>query len=175
MFERRDFQVYKGVDLKEIYPKICGWWASRGFYVSQIGPYHIHGTSYYSRIGLRREFDLFINDVEGGVSFDLMFRAHITDEGLIGGGVATLLFWPVAVVGGAVSYNEHETDARNTMIAFWQYINHETNVQGMVEEPDSPHEEPEVLPEPETEPCEICGALLPTDWKACPYCGNPLG
>ncbi len=172
MFEHRDYRVYKGVKKNDLYPRICDWWTRQGFYVAQIYPYHIQGSSYYSKIGLRREFDLSMDETDSSTYINLSLKASITEEGVIGGTAAAVLFWPVAVVGGAISYNEYETEARNLMGAFWSFLDQASGQRGSI----APH----VLQSQQVEPqsqsphltCKGCGALLPSNWKACPYCGN---
>lgn len=161
VFEKREVRTFPGGRRDSAWPRAWDWWSRQGFQLAQTGPYRFHGSSFYGRIGLRRELELVLDDVPGGLSVDLSFNARITDEGLVGGAVATVLFWPVAVVGGAVSYSEYETDARNLMNAFWQFIASDTGQPGAG---------PATLPPP---PCSGCGAALLPDWKVCPYCGRP--
>jgi hypothetical protein len=174
MFDRRDYRIYQGVNKDGLYPQICDWWARQGFYVAQIYPFHIQGSSYYSKIGLRREFNLRMDDRDGSTHFDLNLRASITDEGLVGGVAAAVLLWPVAVVGGALSYNEYEKDARNLMVAFWTFLDQISGTRGSMApnipqppQPGSQNQTPHVS-------CKGCGALLPMEWKACPYCGSKM-
>jgi hypothetical protein len=49
-------------------------------------------------------------------------RANVTTEGVLGGGLALVLLWPVAVVGGAYSYAQYEKDAIDLMTHFWATI-----------------------------------------------------
>jgi hypothetical protein len=179
MFEQREFRTYRGVKRKDLYRESCMFWTGRGFYVAQISPYYIHGTSYYSRIGLKREFDLYVTRSGDDTNLDLTFRARITDEGLLVGAVAAVVFLPVAVVGGAISYHEWEKDARDTIIAFWAHMDDEAGRPGMVVAPTAPPPPTPPQPPPSSqaaagEPCDECGALLLPDWKACPYCGSRL-
>jgi hypothetical protein len=131
--------------------------------LSQTGPYRFHGSSYYSKIGLRRELDLIIDTIPGGSNVDLRFNAQITDEGLLAGAVTTVIFLPVAVLGGALSYTEYETDAQNLISAFWQQMVPATARAGG----PVPSSMPSVPP-----PCQGCGAALLPDWRVCPYCGR---
>jgi len=174
MLEKRDYRIYQDIDKEKIYPQVCDFWARQGFYVSQFGPYHIYGRAYHSNIGLRMEFDLRIYDVDDNTYLDLMLRAKLSDEGLVGGAAAAVIVWPVAVVGGAVSYSEYEKGAYNLIGSFWAYTDQITGKMGQwVSAPPAPyHQSPaQALPQPEMAPCEKCGALLPKPWKACPYCG----
>jgi hypothetical protein len=130
MFEKRDYRVYKGVKTNKIYPQICDFWTRQGFYVTQISPVQIQGESYQSNIGLRREFYLHLNEQKDSTYFDLTFRARVTDTGAVGGAAAAVIFWPAAVVGGALSYSEYEKDANSMMYNFWNFVNHITNKKG---------------------------------------------
>src|SRR5712692_11286531 len=160
MFEKRDVRSLPGLHRDDVGAKSWDWWGSQGSHLAKTGPYRFHGSSYYSRIGLRREFDLIVDDVPGGCNVDLTFSATITDEGLIAGAVTAVLLLPVAVLGGAVSYSEYETDARNLILAFWQYLS--PTAAGVAKSMTS------AMPAP----CKGCGAALLPDWKVCPYCGR---
>jgi hypothetical protein len=86
-----------------------------------MGPGQFVGTS-ASRYGLQREATVTVRDMGGQTLVELRMRAHITDEGVIAGGLALVLLWPVAVVGGAVSYARYEEDAINLMATFWRTL-----------------------------------------------------
>ncbi len=161
MFEKRDVRAFPGVGREALFRPAAEWWSRQGFYVYQRAPYHISGESYYSRIGLRREFEMRMDEVDGTTHVDLTLKARISDEGIIGGAVATVIFWPVAVVGGAVSYSEYENDARNLMGSFWSYV-------GQLASAPKP-----AGAGPRGQFCAGCGAALQTEWKVCPYCGRP--
>lgn len=160
MLEKRDIRTIPGVRREEMWAKAWEWWTRQGFQLAQTGPYRCHGTSFYARIGLRREFDLIVDDSKDGCVVDLTFRARITEEGLIVGAITTVVLWPVALIGGAVSYSEYETDARNMMLAFWQYPSHPPGAPRGGPEPGLPTR------------CEGCASGLLPDWKVCPYCGR---
>src|SRR2546426_7458 len=136
------------------------WWGRQGFQLTKTGPYRMHGSSFYPRIGLRREFDAILDDADGGTNVDLTINAQITDEGLIAGAVTAAFLLPVAVLAGAVSYSEYETDARNLVLAFWQYLS------------PTAARVAKSLPSAMPAPCKGCGAALLPDWKVCPYCGR---
>ena len=168
MFEKREVRVVPGIRRETLWPKAWDWWARAGFHLAQSGPYRLVGSSFYSRIGLKRDIELSLDDVSGGCSVDLRVNAQVTDEGVVLGGISAIVFWPVAVVGGAVSYTQYEDDARNLMSAFWQYA-YALTAPGASMSAGTPAVPP---------PCTGCGAALLPDWKVCPYCGrasaNPL-
>ncbi len=162
MFQKREVHFAPSIKASDLWPKVWDWWARAGFALSQSGPTALHGTSFYSRIGLRREVWLVLSDAQNGTNADLSLNAQITDEGLIAGAVSAVLFWPVAVVGGAVSYSDYETDSANLMSAFWQFLSSASAPAGAPTPP---------APEAPAH-CTGCGAGLLPDWKVCPYCGR---
>jgi hypothetical protein len=181
MFEKREYRMYRGVIKDKILPEVTDFWSKQGFYVSQISPYYLYGQSYYERIGLRREFYLYIDEKDGDTYINLHFFAKITDTGTIGGLAAAVIAWPVAVVGGAISYHEYEKEASSLMYHFWMHLDKFTDqpskVPSKMPEPPAPIKEspaPEKIEKASTVPCSDCGALLPPSWKACPYCGESV-
>src|SRR3989442_14502294 len=101
MFEKRDVRSFPGLRRDDVWAKSWDWWGRQGFHLSKTGPYPFHGSSYYSRTGLRREFDLIVNDIPGGCNVDLTFSAQITDEGLIAGAVTAVLLRNLSEIGRA--------------------------------------------------------------------------
>ncbi len=162
MFQKREARLAPNVKAADLWPKAWDWWGRQGFQLAQTGPYSFHGTSFHSHLGLRREVWLVLSDAAGGTNVDLSLNAQITDEGLVGGAVAAVLLWPVAVVGGAVSYSDYETDSNHLMMAFWQFV----NAAGAP--PGTPQAQAPAAPVP----CAGCGAGMLPDWKVCPYCGR---
>ncbi len=160
MFEKREVRFFPRLRRDDVWTKAWGWWGRQGFQLTQTGPYRFHGSSFYARIGLRREFDAILDDADGGTNVDLTMSAQITDEGLVAGAVTAALVLPVAVLGGALSYSEYETDARNLILAFWQFLSMApAGVARRMASTISPA-------------CKGCGAALLPDWKVCPHCGR---
>src|SRR5438132_13506687 len=153
MFDKREVRFFPGLRRDDAWRKAWEWWGRQGFQLTKTGPYRMHGSSFYSRIGLRREFDAILDDADGGTNVDLTINAQITDEGLIAGAVTAAFLLPVAVLGGAVSYSEYETDARNLVLAFWQYLSTAPSGSTAKASPAMPP------------PCKGCGAALLADWK----------
>ncbi|NIT56992.1 MAG: hypothetical protein GWN00_12380, partial [Aliifodinibius sp.] len=50
---------------------------------------------------------------------------------MIGGVAAAVLLWPAAVVGGALSYSEYESDAKALMGSFWGYVDSISRTTGV--------------------------------------------
>ena len=162
MFQKREVHFAANVKPGDLWPKVWDWWGRQGFQLAQSAPHSLHGTSFYSRIGLRRELWLVLSDAPNGTNVDLSLNAQITDEGLIAGAVSAVIFWPVAVVGGAVSYSDYESDSANLMMAFWQFLGSFSTAGAApgTAAPEVPAR------------CAGCGAGMLPDWKVCPYCGR---
>jgi len=128
MFEKWESRVYPKADARVIHAHAFKWWQSQGFALSEMGPGQFVGSS-ASRYGLKREATVTVRDLGEQTQVELRMRAHITDEGVIAGGLALVLLWPVAVVGGAVSYARYEEDAINLMSTFWRALEGAASIQ----------------------------------------------
>lgn len=118
MFEKWESNSYPHTDVKDLHRHAFQWWHATDFRVRETGPGQFRGSS-ASKWGLQREVDVTIRDHQGTVIVELRMRAHVTTEGVVGGGLALVLLWPVAVAGGAYSYAKYEQDALDLMHAFW--------------------------------------------------------
>ena len=128
MFEKWESRVYPKADAKVIHAHAFRWWQSQGFALTEMGPGQFVGSS-ASKYGLQREATVTVRDLGEQTLVELRMRAHITDEGVIAGGLALVLLWPVAVVGGAVSYAKYEEDAINLMSMSWRALEAAASIQ----------------------------------------------
>ncbi|OGS50665.1 MAG: hypothetical protein A3K65_09055 [Euryarchaeota archaeon RBG_16_68_12] len=179
MLEKRDYRAVPGVKAADVWPKVWGWWQQAGFAVYTVGPNHLTGASYYSKIGLRREIEVRLNEANDSLYVDIAFRARITNEGAIGGAAAAVLFWPVAVVGGAFSWSEYENDANGLLANFWHFLYQTTGRPSQilfVTAPPfgTPYAVTPPPPAPTGRACSKCGAGLQPGWRVCPLCGQPV-
>lgn len=179
MFEKRDYRVVPGVKAADVWAKAWDWWQRAGFALYHVGPNQFVGASFYSNLGLRREVQLQLREANDALYVDLGFRAQITNEGAVGGVVAAVVFWPVAAVGGAVSWSQYETEANNLMWGFWHFLWQTTGkpsqILGVTPLPyGTPYAMTPPPGPPLTKACTKCGAGLAADWRACPYCSQPV-
>jgi hypothetical protein len=121
MFEKWESRSYPQVDAAIIHKHAFQWWHGAGFRLTETGPGQFVGVS-ASRWGLEREVNLNIKDVSGTAVVELRMKANVTTEGVLAGGLALVLLWPVAIVGGAYSYAQYEKDALDLMSAFWNSV-----------------------------------------------------
>jgi hypothetical protein len=118
MFEKWETYSYPNTDAKALHTHAFQWWIGAGFRVAETAAGQFNAVS-SSKWGLQREATVTVRDQDGTATVDLRVRANVTTEGVVGGGLALVLLWPVAVVGGAYSYAKYEQDARDLMTAFW--------------------------------------------------------
>jgi hypothetical protein len=121
MFEKWESKSYPHADATDLHRHAFQWWISTGFRVTETGPGEFRAVS-ASRWGLEREANIHIKDVNGTAIVEMRVKANVSTEGVLGGGLALVLLWPVAVVGGAYSYTQYEKDALDLMSAFWNTV-----------------------------------------------------
>ena len=121
MFEKWESKSYPGVDAAALHKHAFSWRHGAGFRIMETGPGQFRAVS-ASRWGLEREATVTVKDVSGVAILELRFRANVTTEGVLAGGIALILLWPVAVLGGAYSYAKYETDALDLMASFWNSV-----------------------------------------------------
>lgn len=175
MLERREFRSYPKADREALWSKTWDWWVRAGFQLSNPAPYTIYGISWWSKIGMQREAWVRLDQAGETMHVDVTFAARITNEGMVGGAVAAVVFLPVAAVGGVLSYSEYEEDVRRMLWGFWSFLHTETGQPGWVTpvaygQPTVPA--PTVPAAPPAAVCAQCGAALQAGWKVCPYCGK---
>ena len=182
MLERRDYRMIADAKAAEVWPKAWEFWQRAGFALYNVAPNHFTGSSYYSKIGLSREVELRLVEANNAVYVDLAFRARFTEAGAVGGAAAAVLFWPVAVVGGALSWSEYENEARALLATFWHHLWQATGKPSQILFSTAPPfgQPYTVMPPPPpastvAKVCAKCGAAMAAEWKVCPYCGAPSG
>ena len=183
LFTKRDHRSIPGMTKEQAMQAAAWFWRSRQFGVNFTSPYSVHGEQFYSKLGLRQSIDVFSVDEGSNVGIDLSFSAELTDAGGVVGLVGAVIWLPITVVGGAVSYMEYENDAQRLMAEFWSYV------QSFMSNPQPPAG-PAPLPawaqgqppQPTTQPasvpvvriCPKCGASADRDSAFCKYCGTKL-
>ncbi len=179
MLEKRDYRAIPDVRVADVWPKAWDWWQRAGFALYHAGPAHFTGSSFHSNLGLRREVMVRLQEANEMLYVDLGFRASITTEGAVGGAVAAVVFFPIAAVGGAISWSEYEKDANALMWNFWHFLWQTTGkpsqILAVTSLPFGTRFTATPPPGPIlTKACPTCGAGLAAEWKACPYCRAPL-
>ena len=184
LFTKRDHRIIPGLTKEQAMQAASWFWRSRNFGVNFTSPYSVHGEQFYSKLGLRQSIDVWAADEGQNVGVDLSFSAELTDVGAVAGVAGLIILWPVALVGGAVSYIEYENDAQRLMTEFWSYIN------AFPKNPQPPSgpallpswaqgQQPVPTPYPPQAPqpikeCAKCSGKNELDSAFCKYCGAKL-
>ena len=182
LFTKRDHRSISGLT-KEQAMQAAGWfWRSRQFGVNFSSPYSLHGEQFYSKLGLRQSVDVYAVDEGGNAGVDLQLSAELTDTGAVAGIAGAVIWLPITVAVGAVSYIEYENDAQRLMAEFWSYLySFPKNpqppsgpvpvpswAQGQAPQPTTP------VPSQAAQSCPSCGGVADPDAKFCKHCGARL-
>jgi hypothetical protein len=101
--------------------------------------------------------DVWVNDSGSGTVVTIDFSATLGDAETAVGLVGAVLFLPLAVAVGAVSYLDYESDANALIQSLWNYL-------------AAGHQAPgTTLAMPRR--CGNCGLLLEADARFCKNCG----
>ncbi len=183
MFTKRDHRSFPGISKEQAMQAASWFWRSRQFGINFTSPYSVHGEQFFSKLGLRQSVDVFAVDEGSNVGLDLSFSAELTDAGGVVGLVGAVIWWPIAVAGGAVSYIEYENDAQRLMAEFWSYVQ---SFRGNPQPPAGPAPLPtwaQGSPQPSgpqpgaaqpVRACPNCGAVVDSDSVFCKRCGARL-
>jgi hypothetical protein len=183
LFTKRDHRSFPGMTKEQAMQAASWFWRSRQFGVNFTSPYSVHSEQFFSKLGLRQSVDVFAVDEGSSVGVDMSFSAELTDTGGVVGLVGAVIWWPIAVAGGAVSYIEYENDAQRLMGEFWNYVQSfprnpqppagptplPTWAQG-APQPSGP--QPAVTPLARV--CPSCSASIDPDSVFCKRCGARL-
>lgn len=181
LFTKRDHRSVPGIT-KEQVMQASGWfWRSRQFGVNFTSPFSVHGEQYYSKLGLRQSVDVLTVDEDSAVGVNISFSAELTDAGGIAGLAGAVIWLPITVAVGAVSYIEYENDAQRLIGDFWNYLQ---NFPKNQQPPAGPAPLPAwALGRPPqgtslvvgplgTKVCPLCRMTVDTDSVFCKYCGT---
>ena len=183
LFTKRDHRSIPGLTKEQAMQAANWFWRSRQFAVSFTSPYSVHGEQFYSKLGLRQSIDTFAADEGPNVAVELSFSAELTDAGGVVGLVAAVIWLPITVAAGAVSYIEYENDAQRLMAEFWNYVqNFPKNPQPPAGPAPMPTwaqgQQPPGTVQPASAPraktCPKCGENADSDSAFCKYCGTKL-
>ena len=182
LFTKRDHRSVSGLTKEQAMQAASWFWRSRQFGVNFSAPYSVHGEQFYSKLGLRQSIDVFAVDEGGSVGVDLQLSAELTDTGGLVGIAGAVIWLPITVAVGAVSYIEYENDAQRLMSEFWSYLySFPKNpqppsgpvplpswAQGQSVQPFAPGAPPPART------CPSCGTVPDPDAKFCKRCGAKL-
>jgi hypothetical protein len=92
------------------------------FNIYTVGPYQLHAEQYFQKLGLRRAMDVWVNSQAGGSVVTAEISATLGDTEAAVGLVGAIIYLPLAVAVGAVSYIDYEQDANALLGTLWNYL-----------------------------------------------------
>ena len=187
LFTKHDQRTIPGLTKEQAMQAASWFWRSRNFGLNFTSPYSVHGEQFYSKLGLRQAIDVWAADEAQHVEVHVSFSAELTDMGAVAGVAGLIILWPVALVGGVVSYVEYENDAQRLMNEFWSYLNaFPKNPQAPPtpaplpawaagQAPQQPsYQQAAPPPPPATKECPKCAGKNDLDSGYCKHCGAKL-
>lgn len=122
MFEKFESWNFSSPTPAELFPSAWNFWTDRSYRLVSTGPTSFQGKSFHSRLGLHRVLDVTVLPSGSGTLVQLRYRADVTEAGAAGGVIAAVVLFPVAVVGGALSWHTYEKDFQEERWAFWNHL-----------------------------------------------------
>jgi len=184
LFTKREHRSVPGVSKEQAMQAASWFWRSRQFGVNFTAPYSLRCEQFYSKLGLRQSVDVWATDEGTGTAVDISFSAELTDVGAVAGVATAVIFLPVTVAVGAVSYIEYENDAQRLMAEFWSYLSTFPQSQQPPKGPaplptwaQGQPAQPTVSQHPQAatpRPCPKCGAPVEPGSAFCRFCGARL-
>jgi hypothetical protein len=156
LFSRRDSRTFQ-MTKEDAMTRVSEFLRQAQFHIDFSSPVQLHAEQFYQRLGLRRVMDVWVSDSDSGIVVSIDFSATIGDAETAVGLVGAVLFLPLAVAVGAVSYLDYESDANAMMQSLWAYLS-----SGQ----PAPGEVPAM-----SRRCGNCGLPLDPDARFCKRCG----
>ena len=156
LFARRDVRTFP-LPYQDALVRISDFLRQAQFRVDFVTVNQIHAEQFYQKLGLRRVMDVWVNEANGASTVTIDFSATLGDTETAVGLVGAVLFLPLAVAVGAVSYLDYESDANNMISALWSYLSSAPPAAGTVQRR-----------------CGNCGLNIEADSRFCRQCGAQI-
>jgi hypothetical protein len=154
-FEKFEVWQFSSPSATGVFSRSLAFWQQSGYATFPTGPGAFQGRSVQPRWGFHRVVDVAVYSSGPGAVVQVRFRASLTDEGLVAGAVVGLVYFPAAVVGGAVSWHEYEEDWQRARWAYWNFL------VGALRAQPAPGTAPAVAIPPPPAPPPVAGAPPP--------------
>ena len=128
------------------------------FQTSDIDRQHVHGEQFFQKLGLRRAMDVWVNPQGDGSIVTLDISATLGDPEAAVGLLGAVIYLPLAIAVGAVSYLDYERDATSLIASLWNYL-------------DTLDARPSASNIESAPRCSNCGLSLDSDSRYCKRCG----
>jgi hypothetical protein len=157
LFSRRDARTFPNTTKEDVITRVSEFLRQAQFRIDFVAPFQLHAEQFYQKLGLRRVMDVWVSDSGTGTVVSIDFSATLGDAETAVGLVGAVLYLPLAVAVGAVSYLDYEADANAMMQSLWAYLSSGQPAPGGA--PTMPRR------------CGNCGQPLDPDARFCKRCG----
>ncbi len=182
MFERQEIWYFDAPTPKDLFDSAWKTLSAAGFPLTPTSGFGFQGKSVSPTWGLHRLVEVMVTPWNQGAAVQVRFRAAPTDEGLAVGVVGAIVFLPVAVVGGAISWDKYNNDWTEVRTRLWSALQQTPGARPSSwapPPPTPPAAPPPAAPQTATAPsagssCPSCKAPQPLGAKFCNQCGATI-
>lgn len=162
LFVRRDSRMFSQLSPDDAVGSVRRFLGQAQFNIYDVGPYQLHAEQFFQKLGLRRAMDVWVSSQTGGAVVTAEISATLGDTEAAVGLVGAIIYLPLAVAVGAVSYIDYEQDANALLMSLWNYLASSGSRSGG----ESGVQERR---------CGNCGLTLDPDARFCKRCGAQVG
>lgn len=156
LFVRRDSRMFAQLTPEDAVAWVGSFLGQAQFQVYNVNPYQLHAEQYFQKLGLRRAMDVWISQQDGAAVVTAEISATLGDSEAAVGLIGAIIYLPLAVAVGAVSYIDYEQDATSLLISLWSYLGSAG---------------PRSAGAAQQSRCGNCGLELDQDARFCKRCG----
>lgn len=158
LFSKRDTRSYPHLTTDSALNGVRTFLRQAQFQIYDVNPQQVHGEQYFQKLGLRRVVDIWVNPKGDGSIVTSDISATLGDPEAAVGLLGAIIYLPLAVAVGAVSYLDYERDATTLILSLWNYLD---NMEG--KSPPAGLES--------SLRCSNCGLSQDHDSRYCKRCG----
>jgi hypothetical protein len=122
LFVRRDSRMFNQLTPEDAVAWVGTFLGQAHFYVYNVNPYQLHAEQYFQKLGLRRAMDVWVSRQDGAAVVTAEISATLGDSEAAVGLIGAIIYLPLAVAVGAVSYIDYEQDANALLMSLWSYL-----------------------------------------------------
>lgn len=158
LFVRRDSRLFSQLSPEDAVSLTGTFLSQAQFHVQYVAPYQVHAEQFFQKLGLRRAMDVWVSRQDGAAVVTAEISATLGDAEAAVGLIGAIVYLPLAVAVGALSYIDYEQDANALLMSMWGYLGSSTPSGGR-ETPAGDRR------------CGNCGLTLDPDARFCKRCG----
>lgn len=122
MFDKTETWQFSEPGAEQLFAACWSIWSGMGYQLSSTSGTSFAAQSAHPTLGFHRIAEVTVTPAAAGAMVNVRFRAGVSKGGVAGGAVAAIVFWPVAAVGGALSWSQFEDDWKASRSIFWNAL-----------------------------------------------------